>query len=54
MLFDIVGIDINGLTGGIYTITGIEVPGNSLVAPVSAPLPVHSLAAAGDAFGETS
>ncbi len=48
-----IGINIGGLTGGIYVLMGLEAPANSMAIPVFAPAPVYSLAAAGNAFGIT-
>ncbi len=46
-----VGLDVGGVTGGIYMIMGVEAPDDSIAVPVFFPAPVHSLAAAGEAYG---
>jgi photosystem II stability/assembly factor-like uncharacterized protein len=48
-----VGVNVGGVTGGIYVVTGVEAPDDSLAVPVFAPAPVYSLAAAGEAAGIT-
>jgi hypothetical protein len=45
-----VGLDVGGLTGGVYLITGVEAPNAPLVDLVSLPSPVYSLDAAGNAI----
>ncbi len=46
-----VGVNVGGVTGGVYMIMGAETPDDSMAIPVFASVPVYSLAAAGEAFG---
>ncbi len=45
--------DVDEMTGGVYMIIGAEPPDSSLVFPLSAPVPVHSMAIAGEAANPT-
>ena len=48
-----VGIDVDETSGGVYMIVGAETPNDSVVIPLFAPAPVHSMAIAGEAFDAT-